>query len=93
MADPAPEPKRPERPVSGLEQSSLGLQIAAGFGLFVGLGYWTDHRLGTTPVLVVVGLVLGLAYMVYELWKLARTPTKPPRPEGAGRDQPPPQGK
>ncbi len=74
MADPRPEPGKPDRPLAGLEASSLGLQIATGFGLFVGLGYWADHRLGTSPVLVLVGLVLGLAYMLYELWKLARPP-------------------
>jgi len=74
LADPQPHPTKPDRPLAGLEASSLGLQIAAGFGLFVGLGYWADHRLGTSPLLVLVGLVLGMAYMLYELWKLARAP-------------------
>jgi len=34
------------------------------------LGLYADHRLGTFPWLLVVGLVAGLAVTALELWKL-----------------------
>ena len=37
----------------------LGLQMAAAMAAFGGLGYWLDGRWGTTPWLLVVGVVLG----------------------------------
>lgn len=39
----------------------LGTMLAASVGLGLGAGYWLDQRLGTAPVLFLVGGVLGMA--------------------------------
>jgi F0F1-type ATP synthase assembly protein I len=36
----------------------------------VGLGYWADRQLGTTPVLVLVGLFAGLGVGARAVWIL-----------------------
>ena len=36
----------------------------------VGLGYWADRQLGTTPLLVLVGLFLGLGVGARGVWTL-----------------------
>jgi F0F1-type ATP synthase assembly protein I len=36
----------------------------------VGLGYWADRQLGTTPVLVLVGLFAGLGAGARAVWIL-----------------------
>ena len=35
-----------------------------------GLGYWADHRFGTDPILLLVGLVLGFATFVVRLTRM-----------------------
>lgn len=37
----------------------LGMQLAAAMVVFGALGWWLDERFGTTPWLLVVGIVLG----------------------------------
>ncbi|NTW55508.1 MAG: AtpZ/AtpI family protein [Chlorobiaceae bacterium] len=49
----------------------MGLQIAVSFALFVFLGYWADGRFGTSPFLLFVGVIAGLAGMVLVLLKVA----------------------
>ncbi|OPZ71696.1 MAG: putative F0F1-ATPase [bacterium ADurb.Bin478] len=39
----------------------LGLQLAVGFGLGFAGGWWLDGKLHTTPVLSLLGLMLGAA--------------------------------
>lgn len=39
----------------------LGTMLAASVGLGLGAGYWLDKRLGTAPLLFLVGGVLGMA--------------------------------
>jgi len=51
----------------------IGLQIAASFAFFVFLGYWADTRLGTSPLLLLVGVVVGMAGMALVLIKVVRT--------------------
>jgi len=41
--------------------SSLGLQVAISILLGVGLGIFLDRFFGTTPVLMLIGLGLGIA--------------------------------
>ncbi len=49
----------------------MGLQIAVSFAFFVFLGYWADGRFGTSPFLLFVGVLAGLAGMVLVLLKVA----------------------
>ncbi|KZK74885.1 MAG: hypothetical protein A3K90_10095 [Pelodictyon luteolum] len=50
----------------------IGLQIAVSFALFVLLGYWADLKLGSSPVLLLLGVLLGMAGMSLVLWKVLR---------------------
>ncbi|ABB24942.1 AtpZ/AtpI family protein [Pelodictyon luteolum] len=50
----------------------IGLQIAVSFALFVLLGYWADEQLGSSPFLLLLGVLLGMAGMSLVLWKVLR---------------------
>jgi F0F1-type ATP synthase assembly protein I len=39
--------------------AGLGLQFALTIGLFAFAGYWLDGRLGSSPLLLLVGIFLG----------------------------------
>ncbi len=41
----------------------IGLQIAVSFAFFVFLGYWADTKLGTSPLLLLAGVLVGMAGM------------------------------
>jgi F0F1-type ATP synthase assembly protein I len=47
--------------------SGHGLTIALSTGLFLLAGWWVDGRLGTTPLLTVIGALLGAAAGFYSL--------------------------
>ena len=66
-----PGPKASERAVWA-SLVALGLNIVAGFALFVFLGHWIDGRYGTGAFWTVCGAFVGMAYMIYEMWKAAR---------------------
>ncbi len=50
---------------SGLRQAApllgLGMQMALTMAMFAGGGYWLDRKLGTSPLLTVLGSVLAIA--------------------------------
>jgi len=50
----------------------IGLQIAASFALFVFLGYWGDSKLGTSPLLLLAGVLVGMVGMGLVLMKITR---------------------
>ncbi|NHQ59648.1 AtpZ/AtpI family protein [Chlorobium sp. BLA1] len=54
----------------------LGLQIAASFAFFVFLGYWADTKLGTSPFLLLAGVVVGMVGMALILMKVVRSANK-----------------
>jgi F0F1-type ATP synthase assembly protein I len=51
----------------------IGLQIAASFAFFVFLGYWADTQAGTSPLLLLAGVVVGMGGMALVLMKVVRT--------------------
>lgn len=50
----------------------IGLQIAASFAFFVFLGYWADSKLGTSPLLMLAGVLVGMVGMGLVLMKVVR---------------------
>jgi F0F1-type ATP synthase assembly protein I len=54
----------------------LGLQIAASFVFFVLLGYWADSQLGTSPLLLLAGVLIGMVGMTLLLMKVVRSANK-----------------
>jgi F0F1-type ATP synthase assembly protein I len=60
-----PADGRPQRPLSGAAAFvALGTTIAGCVGVGVGLGILADGRLHTSPVFLLVGLLLGAAAAV-----------------------------
>jgi ATP synthase protein I len=47
----------------------IGTSFAASVLLGVGAGYWLDRRLGTSPWLLLLGAVFGLAAGFYQFYK------------------------
>ncbi len=50
----------------------IGFQIAVSFALFVLAGYWADEKFGTTPLLLLLGVVAGMIGMVLVLMKVVK---------------------
>jgi F0F1-type ATP synthase assembly protein I len=56
-----------DRTGSWLRYSTAGIQFCLMFGLFVGLGWWADARLGWSPWLTIVGCFVGMSAATYLL--------------------------
>ena len=56
--------------------TGLGCSIVAALILCIGGGVFLDSRLGTSPVLTLAGVALGLAAAGYQLWELVKVGSK-----------------
>ena len=54
--------------VSVARYSGYGLQLAASVGLFMAAGWWVDGKLGTAPLVTIVGALGGGAAGFYSLY-------------------------
>ncbi|MBW3534222.1 MAG: AtpZ/AtpI family protein [Gemmatimonadetes bacterium] len=66
-----PHDQRPDRrSVAGHmgRYAGLGLQLAMAVGLFLAAGWWVDGKIGTTPLLTIVGALLGAGAGFYSLY-------------------------
>jgi F0F1-type ATP synthase assembly protein I len=60
LTTPEPEQSPTPRDLPGLAGfAALGTTIAGTVGIGVGLGIWADDAFGTSPLCLVIGLVLG----------------------------------
>ena len=50
----------------------IGASLAVTVLLGVGVGYWLDGRLGTTPAFVLAGAVIGVLTAGYHFYRLVR---------------------
>lgn len=48
--------------------AGLGLQLALAVGLFLAAGWWVDGKIGTTPLLTIVGALTGAGAGFYSLY-------------------------
>lgn len=55
-----------------LQYSTLGLNLAVGFALFVFLGSWLDNKFHHEFLFTLLGVGLGMFYGGYEIWKLLK---------------------
>ena len=78
MAD-GPTPEQQDMRAVGVA-TGLGCSIVAALILCIGGGVWLDSRFGTSPVLTLLGVVLGLVVAGYQLWELAKVGNKTARP-------------
>jgi hypothetical protein len=61
-------PPGPSEPLVALARfSGHGLTLAISTGMFLFLGWWVDGRLGTTPILTILGAFLGAGAGFYSL--------------------------
>lgn len=67
----SPNPDQQDLRVVGVA-TGLGCSIVAALMLCIGGGIFLDRQFGTTPVLTLVGVALGLAAAGYQLWELAK---------------------
>lgn len=65
----------------------FGFTTITSFVLFLGGGIWLDRRFGTTPLFLLIGLVLAFLSVGYTLYQLASVKTGPRRaPRAAAED-------
>jgi ATP synthase protein I len=50
----------------------VGVELVTALAVAVGIGWWLDHWLHTTPVLLAVFVLLGGAAGVLNVWRLVR---------------------
>jgi F0F1-type ATP synthase assembly protein I len=55
--------------------SQLGLSVAIPLGVFTFLGHWGDQKMGTGPVLLLVGLAVGAITTFYTLYRMLKDAT------------------
>jgi F0F1-type ATP synthase assembly protein I len=68
----------------------FGYTLLASIGVFGWLGYWLDHRYGTTPWFMLLGFALGLAIGFNSLFRrLNLLETKEKAKRKAKSQQPP----
>jgi ATP synthase protein I len=73
--DNGPTPEQQDLRAIGVA-TGLGCSIVAALVLCIGGGVWLDRQLGTSPVLTLTGVALGLAAAGYQLWELAQVGSK-----------------
>ncbi len=78
MAD-GPTPEQKDLRAVGVA-TGLGCSIVAALILCIGGGVWLDSRFGTSPILTLIGVVLGLVVAGYQLWELAKVGSKTAQP-------------
>ena len=50
----------------------IGVSLAVTVLLGIGIGYWLDGKLGTTPAFVLAGAVVGILAAGYHFYRLVR---------------------
>jgi F0F1-type ATP synthase assembly protein I len=67
----------------------FGFTIVGAIIIFLGGGIWLDRRMGTTPIFLLIGLVLAFIAIGYNLYEIATIGYKP-RARSSGPTQPKP---
>jgi F0F1-type ATP synthase assembly protein I len=67
-----PPPKPPIQPANWGLAFDLGLRLGVSVILGVGLGALADNWLHTSPIFILVGVVLGVGAAMYTIWEVAR---------------------
>lgn len=56
--------------------AGLGCSVVVGLVVTIGGGVWLDRVFGSSPVLTLIGVALGLIAAGYQLWELTRVGVK-----------------
>jgi len=57
-------------PGSAASFAGLGIQLAISILLFLYLGQWLDKNLGTDPLLLILGVFVGAAVGIYNMYHM-----------------------
>jgi len=61
--------------------AGLGIQLAVAILLFLYLGQWLDRKFGTDPFLLIVGVFVGAAIGIYNMFHVLTAAQKEARKE------------
>ena len=64
-----PPPTRPPNWALGLD---LGIRLGVSVAIGLGGGLLLDNWLGTTPIFILIGMVLGIGAAMVTIWNVAR---------------------
>ncbi len=67
----------------------IGFTIVGAFVIFLLGGIWLDRRLGTSPIFLLIGMVLAFVAIGYNLYEIATIGYKPRAAKAATTAQPP----
>jgi ATP synthase protein I len=74
--DPGPEngPNRPAQtpPPSWGLVFDIGIRMGVSVAIGLGAGLLLDNWLGTRPIFILLGMILGISAAMYTLWDVAR---------------------
>lgn len=52
--------------------TQLGFLISASIAGFLVLGFWIDEKLGTSPLFLLAGIVIGISLTIVEVYHMIR---------------------
>lgn len=58
---------------NSLKYISLGVEIATGLGVPIGIGFWIDNEWNTLPWFTFAGIILGVSITILLLIRLANS--------------------
>jgi F0F1-type ATP synthase assembly protein I len=62
----------PRRPANWGVAFELGIRLGVSVGIGLGAGLLLDSWLKTTPIFILLGMVLGIGAAMYTIWDVAR---------------------
>ena len=81
--DSRPPERRGNGGPGGTELMGAGVQIAVSIVVFLYAGQWLDSRLGTSPLMLLLGVFVGFGASFYSIYRRLVPPS------GRGRPGPP----
>ncbi len=86
MNEPRPTPGKAGKPTGPrpAELTGIGVQFVAVLLAFLFAGKWLDERLGTTPWLLMLGVLLGFGLSLLYIYRRLAIDPKDPRKGGRG---------
>ena len=64
-----PAQSAPAQPLSASYFAGAGIQFALALVIFIFLGDWADRRLGTSPLFILAGVLIGGGGAFYSLYR------------------------
>ena len=69
---PPERPGRTQRPANWGLVLDLGVRLGLSVVIGVGAGVLLDNWLGTRPIFILVGMLVGIGAAMYSIWEVAR---------------------